>query len=123
MKVKFTLFIVVTVVVFTITSCATKRYPIAAPMSSAETSLMTCQNLELELIRTEQVENKINQTSNFDMKTVLGFLGDFGIGNAMAKNEALSALSERRETIREAQISRGCIKVAPIEQNKSIINK
>jgi len=34
------------------------------------------------------VQNEINATGQFDGRTVLGFLGDFGIGNGMAKSEA-----------------------------------
>lgn len=121
MNIKLTLLIATAAIA--ITACATKRYPIATPMSSAEASLMTCENLELELLRTEQVEQKINETGKFSGKTVLGFLGDFGIGNAMAKSEARTALSERRKTIREGQVSKGCIMAAPIEQNESPTNK
>ena len=101
----------VAIVALLFTACATKRYPIATPMSSSEASLMTCESLEIELIRTEQVEQQINQTGEFDSRTVLGFLGDFGIGNAMAKDEARTALSNRKVTIRDAQNNKGCTSV------------
>jgi hypothetical protein len=45
MNIKLTLLIAIAAIA--ITACATKRYPIATPMSSAEVSLMTCENLEL----------------------------------------------------------------------------
>lgn len=99
-------------------ACATKRYPIATPMSSGEATVLNCENLNLELIRADQVEKQINETGEFDGKTVIGFLGDFGIGNGMAKEEARTALAERRRTIRDAQISKGCIKAAPVEQTQ-----
>jgi len=114
MNIKLTLLIAIVAIAFT--ACATKRYPIATPMSSAEISLMTCENLELELLRADQVEKQINETGEFDAKTAIGFLGDFGIGNGMAKSEARSALAERRRTIHEAQVSKGCLKAAPIEK-------
>lgn len=81
--------------------------------------MMTCDDLELELIRTEQVEHKINETGEFDSKTVLGFFGDLGIGNAMAKSEARTALSERRMTIRDAQVRKGCIQAPPAKDDES----
>ncbi len=92
-----------------ISGCATKRYPIATPLSGAEAELMTCQNLQLEIIKAEQVELQINETGEFDERTVFGFLGDFGIGNAMAKDEAQTALSKRVVTIRSAQARQGCL--------------
>ena len=96
-------------ILITVSGCATKSYPIALPLSSAEAERMTCNDLELEIIRAEQIENKINETGSFDGKTALGFLGDFGIGNGIAKSDARKAMSERKSTIRDAQISKGCI--------------
>lgn len=89
--------------------CATKRYPIATPLSEAEVRLMDCDDLELELIRSEQVRQQISDTAEMDWRSVAGFLGDYGIGNAMAKNEAETALNERIATIRSAQASKGCL--------------
>jgi len=92
-----------------VVGCATKQYPIAVPLSNAETNLMDCKDLELEVVKAEQVEQKINETGEFDGKSVLGVLGDFGIGNNMAKNDARKALSERKQTIRDAQVEKGCL--------------
>jgi hypothetical protein len=114
MNVKLTLLIAFAAIA--LNACATKRYPIATPISPAEASLMTCENFELELLRTDQVERQINETGEFDGKTILGFLGDFGIGNGMAKSEAQTAIEVRRNTIREAQVTKGCIKPVSIEQ-------
>ena len=101
--------LLIAMIIIGVSACATKRYPIAEPMSSAEAKLMTCHDLQLELIRTEEVEDKIDKTGEFNGKTVLGFLGDFGIGNGMAKDEAQKAVSARRSAIREAQVKKGCI--------------
>lgn len=109
------LFVAITIIA---SGCATKRYPLATPMSGSEASVLSCENLNLELIRADQIEKQINETGEFDGRTVLGFLGDFGIGNGMAKEEARSAVAARRISIREAQVNKGCIKAAPIEQNE-----
>lgn len=101
------------IIVLVTTACATKRYPIATPMSSGEAQVLNCENLNLELIRADQIEKQIDETGQFDGRTVIGFLGDFGIGNGMAKDEARAALAERRRNIRDAQVSKGCIKAAP----------
>jgi len=90
-------------------ACATKRYPIAAPLSEKKASLMSCKDLKLELIEAEEIERKINETGEFDGKTVLGFLGDFGIGNAMAKSEAKQAVIDRKRSIQDAMAQKGCM--------------
>jgi hypothetical protein len=92
-----------------VAGCATKRYPIATPLSEAEIELMDCDDLRLELVRTEQVQHQITETAQTDWRSVAGFLGDYGIGNAMAKSEAETALSERMQSIRAAQARRGCL--------------
>lgn len=91
-----------------LSACATKRYPIATPFSAAEASAMDCDGLRLELIRAEQMQLQITQTAETDWRSIAGFLGDYGIGNAMAKSEAERALAERINAIRAAQTQRRC---------------
>jgi hypothetical protein len=100
--------LIISVAVLALSACATKRYPIATPMSEAEIQLMDCDDLALEIVRTEQVQHQITETAEFDWRSVAGFLGDYGIGNAMARSEADTALSERLMTIRGAQASKQC---------------
>lgn len=88
--------------------CATKRYPVATPLSQAEANAMTCRELSLELAETESVQAKIADTADTDWRSAAGFLGDFGIGNAMAKSEAEKALSDRRTSILNAMSAKGC---------------
>ena len=89
--------------------CATKQYHIAAELSPAVAEAMTCKDLQIELLKGQEIEKQINETGQFSGKTVLGFLGDFGIGNAMAKSEARLALSRKMSSIRNAQLSKGCL--------------
>lgn len=88
--------------------CATKRYPIATELSAVEQRALTCRELAIELAKADEVEAKIIDTATTDWRSVAGFLGDYGIGNAMAKSEATKALSERKMSIRAAQVERGC---------------
>ncbi|CAN1564644.1 hypothetical protein MCEMIH15_02841 [Caulobacteraceae bacterium] len=60
-------------------ACATKRYPIATPLSSSEISQMNCRELNLEIIRAEQVQVQISNTAQMDWRSVAGFLGDYGM--------------------------------------------
>ena len=94
---------------FICAGCATKRYPIATPLSRAEATLMDCKALELEMIRAEQVQQQITETGRWDGKSLLGVLGDFGIGNSMARTEAQDALNTRMSAIRRAQAQQNCL--------------
>ncbi|WP_426050355.1 hypothetical protein [Brevundimonas sp. SL161] len=97
------------VVALTSTACATKRYPIATTFSAAEASAMDCGDLNLELIRAEQVQAQIADTANLDWRSAAGFLGDFGIGNAMARSDADKAITQRITAIRTSQVDKACI--------------
>ncbi|WP_454719092.1 hypothetical protein [Caulobacter segnis] len=88
--------------------CATKRYPIAAQMGAAERSTMTCRELDLELIRAEEVRKQISTTAKTDWRSVAGFLGDYGIGNAMAKSDAEKAINNRVTAINDAKAEKKC---------------
>lgn len=99
----------VTALILGASACATKRYPIATPLSGTEASLLTCRELALELAKTEEMQAKISDTAGTDWRSAAGFLGDFGIGNAMAKSEAEKALSDRRTSILTAQAKNDCL--------------
>lgn len=89
--------------------CATKRYPIATNLGTAEASAMNCRELELELIRAEEVRKQISDTAKMDWRSVAGFLGDYGIGNAMAKNDAEKAINERVTALNAARVQKNCV--------------
>lgn len=68
--------------------CATKRYPQAANVTGGKSSAMNSKALKIENAKTQGMQQEIESTGEFDGRTVLGFLGDFGIGNVMAKRDA-----------------------------------
>ena len=96
------------IVVISVTGCATKRYTIATPLTSVEAEVYSCRELEIETIKAEQVRLQIRTTAQTDWRSVAGFLGDFGIGNAMAKSEADKAISRRILDLKEAQFKKEC---------------
>ena len=57
-----------------ITGCATKRYPIATPLSATEAQLMTCRELAIEADRVESTRTQITNTAQTDWRSVAGFL-------------------------------------------------
>jgi hypothetical protein len=91
-----------------LSACATKSYPIAPPLGAAQQGAMTCDDLELELARAEMVRRQISETAGTDWRSVVGFVGDLGVGNAMARSDAEKAISARVASIRAAQAARPC---------------
>jgi len=80
-----------------LTGCATKQYPQASAVTPEETVTLNCSALDQELVKVHSVQSDIEQTGQFDALTVLGFVGDFGLGNGIAKYNA-SRKAEKRVT-------------------------
>lgn len=91
-----------------VTSCATKRYPMAVNLSPEEVAVMDCKDLYLEEARISQARSQIDDIAGTDWRSIAGFLGDYGIGNAMAKSEAEKALRERAQGIRTTKAQKNC---------------
>lgn len=84
--------------VLLLSACATKQYPQAAAVSGEESALMNCHDIKTEIAKTRSIQQEIEKTGQFDGKTVLGFLGDFGIG--IAKDDARA-----KATVRLSQLT------------------
>ncbi|ENN8393848.1 hypothetical protein ACAX60_005071 [Serratia marcescens] len=79
----------------TLSGCATKQYPVAPLLSLEEANSLDCKGVEQDLARVKSTQQEIDRTGEFDGRTVLGVLGDFGIGNGMAKSEARKKAQDR----------------------------
>lgn len=75
--------------------CATKQYPQAPAMTAAEADAFQCKDVDVELAKAQSIRKEIDSTGQFDGRTVLGALGDFGIGNGMAKSDAYKKVDSR----------------------------
>lgn len=84
---------------FVITGCATKQYPQAPSVTSEESAALDCAAIKQEIAKTHSIQNEIETTGQFDGRTVLGALGDFGIGNGMAKSEARKKAQARLQQL------------------------
>lgn len=104
-----TILAVATAIALSMSACATKRYPIATTFSPAEAAAMDCNDLALEIVRAEQIRLQVADTANLDWRSAAGFLGDFGIGNAMARSEADKAVNQRIVALRNAQADKRCL--------------
>lgn len=91
---------------FLISGCALKQYPQSAKVSDREAGSFDCAALKQEIAKTESVQQQIAQTGEFDALTVLGFVGDFGIGNGIAKASANNKASARLQQLQKLRAVR-----------------
>ncbi|MBF57755.1 MAG: hypothetical protein CME80_08560 [Halomonas sp.] len=89
-----------------VSGCATKQYPQPAPVSSSEAAYMDCQSVNREIAEVRSQQAQIEETGSFDGRTVLGALGDFGIGNGMAKSDARKAANARLNQLETLKVSK-----------------
>jgi hypothetical protein len=80
--------------------CATKRYGRMPSLTTAEGRLLSCNEIEREIAKTRAFIDDIEATG-FDGRDVLGILGDFGIGNAMERSDAIKSGRERLEALEQ----------------------
>ena len=76
---------------------------------------MTCREIDLEIAKTDGFKDHVESESQFSGRSVLSFLGDFGIGNVMEKNAALKSADERRDMLQTLR-ARGACGTAPVSQ-------
>ncbi|WP_158781556.1 hypothetical protein [Pantoea sp. BAV 3049] len=90
-------------VVLLLSGCALKQYPSSPPVSVVQSTQLDCSGVQKEIADQQQVQIKIDQTGQFDGLTVLGFLGDFGIGNGVAKSLAQKHADERMGQLKQLE--------------------
>lgn len=88
--------------------CATKNYGRQGELTDFESRTMNCREIELEAARVKGFLNHVEKESDFDGRSVLSFLGDFGVGNVMEKSSAVSSATTRLAQLDRARASRGC---------------
>lgn len=100
---------IVIVFVLSLSACATQRYGRATPVSPGERSSLTCERIAIEIGKTEFFVADIQrQRSDTSGAHVLGFLGDFGIGNVMEGNAAEKSGTERLSQLKALQSEKDC---------------
>ena len=78
-----------------LSGCALKQYPSSPPVSNVQATTLDCTGIESQIASQQQTQAKINKTGEFDGLTLLGFIGDFGIGNGVAKSLAQKHADQR----------------------------
>lgn len=89
-------------------SCATKRFDRLQPVSATEAQYLNCREIKIELAKVAEARRQVAEGSRVDLASVAGFLGDFGIGNAMEKNAAERTIAERETSLLDLKAKKGC---------------
>jgi hypothetical protein len=100
---------VLAAIVLSLSACATQRYGRATPVSPGERKNLTCEQIALEIEKSEfflaDIRRQRSQTSGAH---VLGALGDFGIGNVMEGDAAEASGVQRLNELKALQTQKGC---------------
>lgn len=64
---------------------------------------MTCCELALEQAEVQGFIEHVEKESQFDGRSVLSFLGDFGVGNVIEKGQALKSSNKRLDQLKEVE--------------------
>jgi outer membrane lipoprotein SlyB len=88
--------------------CATKQYPQAPAVSTGEAKYFDCSEIDMEIAKCRSTQDEIERTGDFDGLTVLGVLGDFGIGNGIAKGSASQKASARLAQLDNLKRAKNC---------------
>lgn len=103
---KFSLLILC--IIFSLTGCATKNYGRQGELTQYEKDTMTCREIALEKAKVQGFIEHVEKESKFDGRSVLSFLGDFGVGNVIEKGEALKSANKRLDQLKEAEKQKNC---------------
>lgn len=97
------------VLMISLTACATQRYGRQTPVSPGEISALTCEKVTLEIEKSEffiaDIQQQRRTTSGAH---VLGFLGDFGIGNSLEGDAAEASGMERLKELKALRSQKNC---------------
>lgn len=88
--------------------CATKQYVQVGMLSNDERTTMSCHDLDVEMARAKGVQQTLDQQDGFDVRSVLSFFGDFGVGNYMALSSAESGVRHRMSDLQDARVAKAC---------------
>ena len=88
--------------------CATKNYGRQGELTEFEKNSMSCREIDLEMAKVHGYLAHVEKESQFDGRSVLSFLGDFGMGNVMEKSAAIEAASKRIAQLHAARTEKNC---------------
>ena len=96
-------------VILSLTACATQRYGRQTPVSPTEKQLLSCSDLKIEIAKSEFFLYDVQrQRRDTNATQVLGWLGDFGIGNVMEGDAAEASGRERLMQLKALEVGKDC---------------
>lgn len=90
------------------TGCATKRYGRLQPLTPIEQQAYSCRDIDIEIAKVEGFREQVSDGARINGASVLGFLGDWGIGNATEKNAAERTATQRMSSLLALKAAKGC---------------
>jgi len=98
--------------------CATQRYGRMQNVTEAEKKTITCENIEVEIQKAQEfVKTTTDKDNEFTGRDVLGFLGDFGIGNHMEYSDAIQSGTDRVAQLNTLKSEKNCGSSANIDKS------
>ena len=95
--------------ILSLTACATQQYGRATPVSPRERSLLTCEQIAIEIEKAEFFIADIQQQrSEISAAHVIGALRDLGIGNLVEGDAAESSGKDRLRELKALQSEKDC---------------
>ena len=91
-----------------VTGCATKNYGRQGELTQYEKNTLSCREIALEQAKVDGFIDYVEKESEFDGRSVLSFLGDFGVGNVIEKKAALTSANRRLEQLKEVENKKNC---------------
>ncbi|WP_323017367.1 hypothetical protein [Castellaniella sp.] len=101
--------VLIAALVILLAGCATKNYGRQGELTDYEKNTMTCREVALEQAKVMGFLDHVQKESEFDGRSVLSFLGDFGIGNLMEKDNAIKSANTRLKQLQSVSAEKGCI--------------
>ena len=97
------------IMTLSITACATQRYGRETEVSAAESKYLNCREINIEIAKTEEFLSDVRmQRADTNGAHVLGFLGDFGIGNVLEGDAAELSGEKRLKQLKQLSVQKNC---------------
>ena len=93
---------------FLVTGCATKRYGRLQPLTGVERVAYDCRDVDLEIAKVQAFQQQVVEGAQFNMASMLGILGDYGIGNNMERGAAEASAARRLGQLNDLKVEKGC---------------
>lgn len=88
--------------------CATKRYGRVEPLTGIEASAYDCREIRIEAAKVVALRQAVLTSNRGDLREAAAFLGDFGIGNAIERRDALKSADARWAGLEQLWAEKRC---------------